>query len=332
MLLAVRTVARSLLDRLPYPSARVLAVVGAATVATQAGIGVTGSVVRVTDSGLACPTWPQCQPGAMAPQPHPDYPMLNQWIEFGNRLLTGIVVLVAVAALITALRIRRAHPERDRPVRLAWVILGGVAVQGGIGALTVKADLVWWMVATHFVASTILVWLAVLLAHAFNEGDRPARSRLGERGRTLLVTLGVLIGAIVVSGAVVTGAGPHAGDPDTERLDVPLDVVTTVHAAAVAVFLLVLVVLGLRFARGAEARFTRRYALLCGVVLAQGSLGVVQYRLGVPDPLVSLHVLGSFTVLIATAALWCAGRDRGRAPREVPEPGEEPGRADPVPR
>ncbi|MBA0125937.1 heme A synthase [Haloechinothrix sp. YIM 98757] len=328
MLLAVSTVARSLLDRLPHPSARVLAVVGAATVATQAGIGVTGSVVRVTDSGLACPTWPQCHTGAMTPRPHPDYPMLNQWIEFGNRLLTVVVVLVAVAALITALRIRRAHPGRDRPVRLAWVILGGVALQGGIGALTVQADLVWWMVATHFLASTILVWLAVLLAHAFNEGDRPGRFHLGERGRALLVALGVVIGAIVVSGAVVTGAGPHAGDPDTERLDVPLDVVTTVHAAAVAVFLLVLAALGLLVARGAPTRFTRRYALLCGVVLAQGSLGVVQYRLGVPDPLVSLHVLGSFAVLITTATLWCAGRDRGPAPREVSGPAAVPGLAD----
>ncbi|MDV6013220.1 heme A synthase [Haloechinothrix sp. LS1_15] len=306
----------ALISRVPYPSAAARTAIGIATVATQAGIGVTGSIVRVTDSGLACPTWPQCQPGAMLPYENPEYPMLNQWIEFGNRLLTIIVILVAGIALITAWRIRQAHPERRRPVVLGWTIVAGVAAQGGIGALTVMWDLVWWMVATHFLASTVLVWLAVLLAHAFHEGDEPARFHLGARGRALLVSLGVAIAVVLVSGTVLTGAGPHAGDPDTERLDAPIDVVAGVHAAALGVFLLVLIAIGLQAARGgASAGFRRRYAVVWALALAQSVLGVVQYRLGVPEPLVSLHVLGSFAVLIATASLWCAGRDRGDAPQ-----------------
>lgn len=316
---------KSLIARLPYPSRPLQRTIGIAAVVTQAGIGVTGSVVRVTGSGLGCPTWPQCVPGSMVPVQHPEYHTLNQWIEFGNRMLTGLVVAVAVLALLAVWRIRIDEPHRRRLSVLAWTLPGGVVLQAVLGGITVLAKLEWWTVAIHFLASTPLIWLAVLLLHAFGEGEGPARPLISRPARTLLVTLVVSMWAVLIAGTTVTGAGPHGGDPGTKRLDAPIAVLTKAHGGLLAVYLVLLAVFGLALSRGGgavPAGLWRRYGIVWAVALAQGALGSVQYALGVPEALVSFHVLGSALVIIATAALWCATRDFGPVagkPRDVPE-------------
>ncbi|MEC3976648.1 COX15/CtaA family protein [Amycolatopsis sp. H20-H5] len=306
---------RSLVARLPYPSRAVQRAVAIAAVVAQGGIGVTGSVVRVTGSGLGCPTWPQCVDGSLVPEPRPELHALNQWIEFSNRMLTGVVILVAALCVITAWRVQMEHPSRRRLVKLAWAMPAGVVLQAVLGGMTVLAKLEWWTVAIHFLASTPLVWLAVLLLRAFTEGDEPARWLIPESGRRLLIGLVVVMWTLLVAGTTVTGAGPHSGDPNTHRLAVPVELLAQIHGGLLVLYLLMLAAFGLQLRRtGAPKPLRRRYVITWIVALAQGGLGSLQYALGVPEALVSFHVLGSALVIVATAMLWCAARDRGPAP------------------
>jgi len=293
-------------------------------VVAQALIGVTGSVVRVTGSGLGCPTWPQCVAGSLVPVNHPGIHALNQWIEFGNRMLTGVVVVVAAIAVITAWRVQIDHPERKRLVKLAWTMPGGVVLQAVIGGMTVLAKLEWWTVAIHFLATTPLVWLAVLLLKAFQEGDETPRSLIPASGRKLLAALAVVLWAVLVAGTTVTGAGPHSGDLNTHRLNVPVETLARIHGGLLVLYLVLLATFGLQLMRvGAPKALWQRYALVWLVALAQGGLGSLQYALGVPEAMVSFHVLGAMLMIVATAGLWVASRDRGpavsleAAPREL---------------
>ncbi|HZA15965.1 MAG TPA: COX15/CtaA family protein [Pseudonocardiaceae bacterium] len=281
---------------------------------TQGGIAVTGSVVRVTGSGLGCPTWPQCFPGSLVPQPHPEVAALHQWIEFGNRLLTGLVGLVALACLVAALLIR---PRRRRLVLLAATMPLGVVAQAVLGGITVLTGLAWWTVAMHFLVSMILVWLAVLLVSAFAEGDAPPRWHLPGPLRGLLDTATAVLAALLVAGTLVTAAGPHAGDTTTPRLAVGVPAMAQLHADLLIAFLGLLAGLGFALrAVGVPSRTWRCYLVLVSVVLAQGALGVMQYLTGVPEILVSLHVLGAASVVVAMAALWtsCRIRDQVAGP------------------
>lgn len=281
-----------------------------AVVAAQAGIAVTGSVVRVTGSGLGCPSWPECFPGSLTPVRHDEVAWLNQWVEFGNRLLISVIGLIAVACLVAAWLVR---PKRRRLVALAATMPLGVALQAVVGGLTVRLGLAWWTVSLHFLISMVLVWLAVLLVRAVGEGDAPPRRLLTTSGQRLLVASVVVLGGLLIAGTFVTAAGPHAGDADTPRLGVAVRTIAMVHSGFLFAFLATLAALGwyLRGHRGETV--WRRYLTLLAVVAAQGCLGFVQYWTGVPEVLVSLHVLGAASVVIAAAALWTAARDRGPA-------------------
>ncbi|MGH3919256.1 MAG: COX15/CtaA family protein [Pseudonocardiaceae bacterium] len=297
------------LDRSLAALARATAI---AAVITQGGIAVTGSVVRVTGSGLGCPTWPQCFPGSLVPEPHPDVAALTQWIEFGNRLLTGLVGLVGLACLVIALLVR---PRRRRLILLAATMPLGVAAQALLGGFTVLTGLAWWTVAAHFLVSMVLVWLAVLLVAAFAEGDAPPRWHLPGALRGLLGTATAVLAALLIAGTLVTAAGPHAGDIAAPRLAVGVPAMAQLHADLLVGFLGLLAGLGFALrAVGIPARAWRRYLVLVGVVGAQGALGVVQYLTGVPEVLVSLHVLGAASVVVAMAALWTSCRTRDHMP------------------
>jgi heme a synthase len=276
-----------------------------AAVVTQAGIAVTGSVVRVTGSGLGCPTWPECFPGSMTPVRRDEVALLHQWVEFGNRMLIGVVGVVALACLLVAWLVR---PRRPRLLALAAAMPVGVAVQAVVGGITVRTGLTWWTVSAHFLISMVLVWLAVLLVRAFGEGDRPVQPLVTPLARRLLAAVVALLAVLLTAGTFVTAAGPHAGDADTPRLDVAVETLARVHSAVLFAFIATLVALGRTMPR------TPRYWALVAVVIGQGILGFVQYFTGVPEVLVSLHVLGAASVVVATAALWVSARDRGPAP------------------
>jgi cytochrome c oxidase assembly protein subunit 15 len=281
-------------------------------------IAVTGSVVRVTGSGLGCTEWPNCLPGSMVPVEHPELSMVHQWIEYGNRMLSGGVGIIGGLCLLAAIF---ARPLRRRVLWLSAAMLGGVFAQAIIGGITVKTGLLWWTVAFHFVVSPVLTWFAVLLWQSLREGDGPARPRTNPLVPRLLVVQTALLVMLLIAGTFVTGAGPHAGDKDTPRLGLPVETLAHVHSALLYAFLAVLVVVGILLRRGpVERDIWRRYFLLFGAVLAQGTIGFVQFFTGVPSVLVVLHVLGAMLVVVATAALWCSTRERVAAGPQAAQP------------
>lgn len=305
-----------LLDRLPPVSAAVLRRLAIAAVIAQAGIAVTGSVVRVTRSGLGCPTWPECFPGSLVPTPHPEVASLTQWIEFSNRMLTGVVVVVAGLCLLAAWRYR---PRNRRIVRLAWLQPAGVVAQAVLGGFVVRSQLVWWSVGAHFLVSAVFVWLAVALVCAVGDGDGPAQPLVPRPLRALIGIGSGVLGLVLVAGTLVTAAGPHSGDAATPRLALGVPATAQLHADLVFAYLGLLVGLGfaLRAADG-PARLWRRYLWLVAATVAQGVLGGVQYALGVPEVLVSLHVLGSMLAVVAASAVWAATADHPDPPAGSP--------------
>ena len=157
-----------LVDVLPMPSLRTQRLVALAVVLTQGGIAVTGAIVRVTASGLGCPTWPQCFPGSFTPVPVAEVPVIHQAVEFGNRMITFLVVLTAALAVLTLTRARR----RREVLVYAWLMPASTIVQAVIGGITVLTGLLWWTVAIHLLASMTMVWLSVLLYVKVGEPDR----------------------------------------------------------------------------------------------------------------------------------------------------------------
>lgn len=294
-----------------------------AVVITQAAISITGSVVRVTGSGLGCPTWPQCFPGSMVPIEHPEISTLHQIIEFGNRTLTGVVGFIALACFLAAWR---ARPYRPRLVRLALIMPIGVAVQAIIGGITVRLDLLWWSVSLHFMASAVLIWLATLLFVAAGEGDRPATWLVTPAMRKLLIALVPVTTAMLIAGTLVTAAGPHAGDADTPRLGLPIPALLQLHTLLVMAYVCMLAVFGVWFRTARPTKkLLRVYGAACLVVLMQGAGGALQYAWEVPEAMVVVHVTGATLVIISNALLWGAARHRGPVPTAAAEtPAETP--------
>lgn len=313
----------SLVDRLPLPSLRAQQIIAFLTIVTQGGIAVTGSVVRVTASGLGCPTWPQCFPGSMVPVGvSSGVDTLHQIVEFGNRLLTFVVVAVAAAIVLAVTRARR----RKEVIAWAWVMPAGTVVQAVIGGITVLAGLAWWTVAIHLLASMLMVWLAVVLYAKVSEPDDGVVVQVLPRPLRWLTALsGVALGAVLILGTMVTGAGPHAGDKSIDR-PVPrlnLDITNLVHLHAEALVGYLALLVGLTFAvyaLKAPAAIKLRLKVVLALVASQGLLGLVQFWTDVPAVLVVLHVAGAALCTAATAAVWAAGRIRTNDPEHVPVP------------
>ncbi|RJQ77791.1 heme A synthase [Pseudonocardiaceae bacterium YIM PH 21723] len=281
-----------------------------AVVAAQILVALGGAVVRVTGSGLGCPTWPQCTPGSLLPTDDPELGQLHQWIEFGNRLLGAGVGLISALVFLVAIA---ARPRRRRLILLASTMPLGVLAQGVIGGFTVLMGLRWWTVALHFVPSAVLVWCAVLLARAVGEGDGPAESLVPRPVRALLITMTGTLALLLVSGTLVTGAGPHAGDARTSRLNLPVTDLAQLHGDVLCLFLGLLIALGFVL-RPLSGLAWRRYRLLLAAVLSQATIGIVQYRLGVPIVLAALHVLLAMLTVAALAGVWVATRERAPTP------------------
>ncbi|MDT7562353.1 MAG: heme a synthase [Pseudonocardiales bacterium] len=276
-----------------------------AAVVAQAGISVTGSVVRVTGSGLGCPDWPTCFPDSLVPDARQDVALLHQWVEFGNRLLVGVVSVVALGCLVAALAIR---PRTRRLTLLAAAMPAGVLAQAVIGGVTVLMGLAWWTVAVHFLVSMVLVWLAVLLVHtAAGLDDASPVVAPPPSIRRLVMICTAVLAALLTAGTMVTAAGPHAGDAKTPRLDIGVPTLAQLHADLLFAYAGLLIGLGFALHAVRASRAVQlRYRVLVVAVVAQGTLGGAQYALGVPETLVSLHVLGACLVTAATAAVWAA--------------------------
>ena len=300
------------MDLLPDPSLRVQRIIAALVIATQGGIAVTGAIVRVTASGLGCPTWPQCFPGSFTPVAVAEVPRIHQAVEFGNRMITFGVVVTAALAVLAVTRARRRHEV----LFYAWLMPVSTVVQAVIGGITVRTGLLWWTVAIHLLASMTMVWLSVLLYVKIGEPDLGVvQQRVAKPLRVLTALAGLDLAAVLVTGTLVTAAGPHAGDRSPSRtvprLKVEITTLVHMHSSLLEVYLALLAGLGFGLL---AVRATRPIMLRLGVLLvlvvAQAMVGTTQYFTGVPAALVAVHVAGAAACTAATAALWASMRER----------------------
>ena len=260
----------------------------------QIGIVITGGLVRLTGSGLGCPTWPTCADDSYVPVATQEEG-IHRWIEFGNRLLTFVLAVVLVACVVAAWR----HRPRRRPlVLLAVAGFLGIPAQALLGGVTVLTGLNPWTVAAHFMLSMVLIAIAVaLIARGDDDGDAPPVLRVRRELHQLSWAVVVVTFVVLVLGTVVTGSGPHSGDAETGRNGLDPRAMSWLHADAVLLLLGLLVALLLAFRlTGAPDDLRRRGWFLAAVVIAQGAVGYVQYFTGLPEAVVALHLLGACLV------------------------------------
>ncbi len=269
---------------------RVLAPATGLLLFLQAALVVTGGAVRLTGSGLGCPTWPECTPGSYTPVPHQAEPQLNVWIEFGNRLLTFVLVIASAAVIIAVLKSKR------KDLRLLAVgQLLGIFGQGVLGGITVLTDLNPIPVAGHLLLSIILIAGATSL---YSRRYTPVvfvkpASLTSKISLVHIVTSFV----VIILGTIVTGSGPHAGDAQAKRFDFDIRTVAWLHADVV-IFLLG-VTFAFYVAQGTSDHSKRAIKIFAIIALAQGGIGYVQYFTGIPEILVAAHLLGATLVWIA---------------------------------
>ena len=276
-------------------SARALSPLTLALLISQAALVVTGGAVRLTGSGLGCPTWPECTAGSYVPVKNQAEGTVHSWIEFTNRLLTFVLVLVALATLVAVLKAGRKD--------LRLLALGqflGIFGQGVLGGITVLTHLNPISVASHFLLSIVLIAAATSL---YSRRKSPAEAT------SVAGTLNIysrshvfLTAAVVVLGTVVTGAGPHAGDINAPRLHIKIQEAATFHG--VAVLALIAFTIIFYFNHLTSPLTKKRLLIFLVIALSQGLIGYVQYLQGVPQLLVATHLLGSTLVWIAAWQIW----------------------------
>jgi heme a synthase len=273
-----------------------------ASVVANTAIVVTGGAVRLTSSGLGCPTWPTCTDDSLTPTA--EYAQ-HGVIEFGNRMLTFVVGVVALATLVTVLLARR---RSLRPLAIAAFL--GIPAQAVLGGITVLTGLNPWTVAGHFLLSMGILAVTVPLAWRAYRPGGPAAPAVGRELRLLGWGLLGVTAAVLALGTVVTGSGPHAGDDAAARTGLDPQNMSQLHADGVMLLvgLTVATVLALRAVR-APAQLRRAAAILLVVELAQGLVGFVQYFTGLPVILVGAHLLGACLVWIAALRVVLAAQD-----------------------
>ena len=264
---------------------------------TQSAIVFTGALVRITGSGLGCSTWPECTPGSYTPTSDQPEAPLHAWIEFGNRLLTFILLINALALMFTILKSGRGELRK-----LGALQIVGILAQGVLGGVTVLTALNPATVAAHFLLSIILI------AGALSLRQRAHGKSLIEITLIPLVSkliwLHLLLTALVIfAGTIVTGSGPHAGDSAAERFNLDSRTMAWIHADLV-IFLLgvsiaLLIAIRLGLAGVARQVLSGRIQIFLIIALAQGGIGYIQYFTKLPEALVAAHIIGSIAVWLS---------------------------------
>lgn len=258
------------------------------TLFTQAGIVVTGALVRLTGSGLGCPTWPRCTNDSFTPEPS-QVEGLHKWIEFGNRLLTFVVAAAAIASLLYVVRYHLKRAKISKKFLLfAAVPLIGTLAQAILGGITVLMDLNPYTVAAHFLLSVLIIAVAAeTRVLAENIMVKPNRTKSTFMSR-LLVFVGLVV---IIFGVFTTGAGPHSGDELAARFNLDVATMAWLHADAVWLFTGLLI---------ANLFFARNIYLLRIIVLVvlQILVGYFQWFTGLPWVLVGVHVALAITLWV----------------------------------
>ncbi|WP_233196845.1 MULTISPECIES: COX15/CtaA family protein [Micromonospora] len=296
-----------------------------ANIVANVVIVVTGGAVRLTASGLGCPTWPRCTDDSYTTTAEMG---VHGVIEFGNRLLTFVLVLIAGAALLAVLAHR---PRRRGALPLVLAVVLGIVAQAVIGGITVRTQLHPSVVGIHFVVSMLLLLVSYALWRQVREPDGPKVALVPPALRALTWITVVVSAAVIVVGVLVTGSGPHAGDADAVRNGLDPQTISQVHADLV--FLLIGLTVGLWLALralGAPAGAVRAVRTLLLVELAQGVIGFVQYFTNLPVLLVGAHMLGSCLVWLATLSVLWSIRERRPAHPDPTGPATPPGSVTPA--
>ena len=261
----------------------------------QAAIVVTGGAVRLTGSGLGCPTWPECTPGSYTPKPYQVEEQVKVWIEFGNRLLTFVLVLAAITVVLSVL----AAGRKDlRGLALGQIL--GIVGQGVLGGITVLTGLHPATVGAHFLLSIVLIAGATSLRAQRNS---PSVTIQSDPLVKKIATAHIITTFIVlILGTIVTGSGPHAGDATAPRYSFDLRTLAWLHADVV------IALLGITFAffvvQGTSVDTKKRLKIFLAIALGQGLIGYVQWFTDLPEILVGFHLAGSTLVWIASWRIW----------------------------
>ena len=265
-----------------------------ASLASQILIVVTGGLVRLTGSGLGCPTWPKCTDESFVSVPEMG---IHGLIEFGNRLLTFVLVIIAGLTFIV---IRRT--AKSLRFGLTWpavLLILGIIAQALLGGVTVLTGLNSWVVGAHFLVSGVLISIASILVWRVYS---PKHDPISYASVLLAWPIFVIGWVTVIVGVVVTGAGPHAGDAATPRNGFDLETWQHYHSwPAYLMTALVLVSLVLASRSVSSPRWSNPAVKSLGVLLIvsvlQGALGVVQANMGVPALLAGVHMLGASLII-----------------------------------
>ncbi len=267
-----------------------------AALAALAIIIVTGAAVRLTNSGLGCDDWPNCSSERLI-----DVSSKHAAIEQLNRFFTGVVGIAVIAAVLGSL-IRAGERRRDLVWLSAWLVIGVIA-NAVLGGITVLVDLHPIAVQGHLLLSMATIVGGTILVRRASEPDGVPRTRVvTETTQRLTWMLFALVCVAIVTGTVVTGAGPHAGDENAERLDIAIPTVARIHGVTVVLTILVALAIAWRIRSNAADRraLTNVLSTWLFLGLMQGALGYIQYFNGVPALLVGIHVAGATLVMLAT--------------------------------
>ena len=306
---------RLLTDGLLAPSTAALRRWAMGGLVTSILIILTGAAVRLSQSGLGCTNWPNCTATSLVASGATGDSLVHRWVEFGNRLVTVTIFVVAVGVFVAAWQYRGDGGRRRELIWLAAAQPAAIVVQAVLGGLVVLTKLNPALVSLHFLASVALVAAAVALYVRCQEGREPPRA-LAPRP-VQLTALGVVgvVALMMSAGTVVTGTGPLAGARDVARYPLPLEGVTQFHADIGWLLggLVVALLLGLHLGK-APRRAVRLGWLLAGLIMLQGAVGYAQYFSGLPAGLVWVHVTGSTAIWVAALFMPYALRDRSGQP------------------
>ena len=276
----------------------------------QAGLVITGGAVRLTGSGLGCPTWPECTDGSIKPIISQTQSQLHAWIEFGNRLIAWLILALALAALVYIIKKLKNRSDFKRLRLLAVLQILGFLGQVVLGGITVLTKLNPISVSAHFVLTLPLIAGALALRHRIL--DRPVLQLL-PTARTVTKVVTTLTFVVLLFGVLVTGTGPHAGDAEAKRYPFDFRAISWLHADAVIALICLTIALYLvvRTSESTDVRklFGRMIMIFLAICLAQGAIGYLQYLTGLPELLVGAHLLGATLVWIHAWRLNLTGRN-----------------------
>ena len=324
----LRSAARTMADKLPTAVTPAIRRLTVASLLGQGVLIVSGGVVRVTGSGLGCPTWPKCTADSLTNTPEMG---IHGFIEFANRTLTFALAAVALVLLVMLWNLRK---ERKDLFWLAFGLLASIPAQAVIGGITVLTGLNPYVVSLHFLVSAALVVVSTLLvnrAYGCTGATAPAHAvRPRPLIRRLSTVAAVASYLAVVLGTLVTGSGPHSGDSTSPRMELNGYLTTRIHVVPVYVLVASSLLLVILLWRNGKGDLLRTAAImLFATVLCQGFIGYWQYFTGIPALLVGVHMLGASLTLTAGTNLLDVALRRGRSEsgnseRSQSEPGRDP--------